>query len=288
MDDAFRQALIEGERMGSRYALAVPETALAGLTGQQLGRRAGSSLDFQDYREYQPGDDLRTIDWSVYGRTDRLTVKLFREEVNPHLDIVLDGSRSMNLEDTPKAGAALQVAGLLATAAINARCTKAAWLGGEGFRRAQNDSLPASAWDGIEFDSPRALPDAFVMLPPRFRRTGIRVLISDLFWSADPQAALRHLTEGSAATFVIQLVARADVTPPEHGNIRLLDSETGEVLEMYIDASVAQRYRDALRRHQEGWHEACRRAGARFVTVVAEELEDHLKRLEEIGLLVPA
>ena len=288
MDDAFRQALIEGERMGSRYALAVPETALAGLTGQQLGRRAGSSLDFQDYREYQPGDDLRTIDWSVYGRTDRLTVKLFREEVNPHLDIVLDGSRSMNLEDTPKAGAALQVAGLLAIAAINARCTKAAWLGGEGFRRAQNDSLPPSAWDGVEFDSPRALPDAFAMLPPRFRRTGIRVLISDLFWSADPQATLRHLTEGAAATFVIQLVARADVTPPEHGNIRLLDSESGEALEMYIDASVAQRYRDALRRHQEGWHAACRRAGARFVTVVAEELEDHLKRLEEIGLLVPA
>lgn len=288
MDEAFRQALIDGERTGSRYALAVPETALSGLTGQQLGRRAGTSLDFQDYREYQPGDDLRTIDWSVYGRTDRLTVKLFREEVNPHLDIVLDCSRSMNLEGTPKAAAVLRLAGLLATAATNARCTKAVWLGGDGFRRAHNDGLPASAWSGIEFSSARALTESFSMLPPRLRRTGIRVLISDLFWLEDPQATLRRLGEGAAASFVVQLVARADVTPPEHGNIRLQDSENGEVLEMYIDATVEQRYRDALRRHQQSWHEACRRTGARFTTVIAEELDNQLSLLEETGLLMPA
>lgn len=288
MNEAFRQALMDGERAGSRYALVVPETALSGLTGQQLGRRSGSSLDFQDYREYQPGDDLRTIDWNVYGRTDRLTVKLFREEVNPHLDIVLDCSRSMDLEDTGKAKAALRLAALLATAATNARCTKAVWLGGEGFRRAQNDGLPPSAWGGIEFNSPRQLNESFAILPPRLRRTGIRVLISDLFWLEDPQVTLRRLVEGSAATFVVQLVARADVTPPEHGNIRLVDSENGEALEMFIDATVEQRYRDALRRHERNWHDACRRSGARLVRVIAEELDDRLGALQELGLLAPA
>jgi uncharacterized protein (DUF58 family) len=252
MDPSHRQALRDGERIGARHALAVPETAMAGANGQQLGRRAGTSLDFQDYREYQPGDDLRTIDWNVYGRTDRLTVKLFREEVNPHLDIVLDCSRSMDLPETPKASAALTLAAMLGTAADNARCSKAVWLGADGFRRAMNDALPAAAWDGIDFMSPRSLTESFSILPPRLRRTGIRVLISDLFWLEDPMITLRRLGEAAASAFVIQLVARADVTAPELGNIRLVDSESGRSMEMFIDSTVEQRYRDAFRDGDRG------------------------------------
>ncbi len=288
MDPALREHLRSGEELGSRYRLVVPETALAGLAGQQLGRRAGSSVDFQDYREYQPGDDLRTIDWNVYARTDRLTVKLFREEVNPHLDLILDGSASMNLADSAKGQFALELAGILSTAAENARCTHAVWSAGEGFRRIENDNLRASAWDGIAFQSKRTLDESFAILPPRFRRSGIRVVLSDLFWMGNPQATIRRFAEGAAALFVVQVLGEADVTPPEHGNIHLVDSETGESLEMFIDAVVEKRYRDALRQHQESWHEACRKSGARFVTVVAERRGESLKLIEEIQLLMPA
>src|SRR5215467_4696943 len=124
MDPALRQALRDGEQLGSRYALQIPQVAASSVIGARLGRRAGSSIDFQDYREYQPGDDLRFIDWGIYARTDRLSVKLFREEVTPHLDLLLDGSRSMNLEQSRKAAAAAQLAALLATAAANAQCSQ--------------------------------------------------------------------------------------------------------------------------------------------------------------------
>lgn len=288
MDTRLRECLTRGEESGSRYALRVPETALAGLTGQQVGRRAGSSIDFQDYREYQPGDDLRTIDWNVYARTDKLTIKLFREEVNPHLDILLDCSQSMNLAETGKGTAALELAALLAMAADNAKCTHAVWTAGEGFRRAANDNLRPSAWDGIAYDSHRNIDEAFAILPPRLRRTGIRVLVSDLFWLGDPIATMRRLTEGCATAFVLQVVAADDLEPPEHGNIHLIDSESGESLEMFIDSMVEQRYRDAVSQHQQSWHEACRRTGAQFVTIVAEELDDMITRLEEIELLIPA
>lgn len=288
MDENFREHLIQGEELGSRYAIAVPEASLTGLTGQQVGRRAGSSIDFQDYREYQPGDDLRTIDWNVYARTDKLTIKLFREEVNPHVDLILDTSRSMALNDTLKPGGALRLAALLAGAAENAKCTHALWLAGEGFRRGMNDNLRPSAWDGIDFTGKRNVEESFAIMPPRLRRTGIRVLISDLFWPGNPMLTMRRVAENAAATFVIQLVAEADVTPPEHGNIHLIDSESGEDLEMFIDSMVEQRYRDSLRQHQQSWHEACRRSGAQFVTIVAEQLEDMLPRLEEIELLIPA
>lgn len=288
MQAAFREHLVRGEELGSRYALATPELALSGHSGQQLGRRAGNSIDFQDYREYQPGDDLRSIDWNVYARTDKLTIKLFREEVNPHLDIILDCSQSMNLAETEKGSCALRLAAMLGMAAENARFTHALWCGGEGFRRAENDNLRPSAWDGIEYHSNRNLDEAYAILPPRLRRAGMRVVISDLFWPGNPTTTMRRFSEGAATTIVIQVVAQADITPPEHGNIHLIDSESGESMQMFIDSMVEQRYRDTLKQHQESWDAACRGCGARFVTLTAEQFEDMLIRLEEIELLVPA
>src|ERR1022692_2809336 len=152
-------------RRKTRPPLRAPDSA---GRRQRLGRRAGSSIDFQDYREYQPGDDLRFIDWGIYARTDRLTVKLFREEVTPHLDLILDGSRSMNLENTAKANAVAQLAALLASSAGNAQCKQAVWLSGEGFQRLPNDTLTPPAWEKLELDSRRTPEQSFEILPPKF------------------------------------------------------------------------------------------------------------------------
>jgi len=288
MDSAIRQALRDGEKTGLRYALQIPQVAASGWTGTRSGRRAGSSIDFQDYREYQPGDDLRFIDWGIYARTDRLTVKLFREEVTPHLDLILDGSLSMNLADTAKANAAAQLAALLATAAANAQCTQAVWLSGEGFLRLPNDTLTPSAWDKLELESKRTPEQSFEILPPKFRRLGVRVFVSDLLWPGEPVQLLRRLREGAAALFVIQLLARDDANPPEHGNLRVVDSETGAESEIYIDSAVAKQYADNLAQLQQSWSDACRQCGAHMTTIVAEDLENSLSELESIQLLTPA
>jgi uncharacterized protein (DUF58 family) len=288
MDPAIQPALRAGEQLGLRYALQIPQVAASGWTGSRSGRRAGSSIDFQDYREYQPGDDLRFIDWGIYARTDRLTIKLFREEVTPHLDLILDGSRSMNLEDSAKAAAVAKLAALLATSAANAQCTQAVWLSGEGFRRLANDALVPSAWDQFELSSPRTPEQAFEISPPKFRRLGVRVFISDLLWPGEPLQLLRRLREGAAALFVIQLLARDDATPPEHGNRRVVDSETGAESEIYIDSAVAKQYADNLAQLQQSWADACRQCGAQITTLIAEDLETSLKELESIQLLAPA
>ena len=67
-----------------------------------------------DHREYQPGDDLRRLDWAAYARSDKMIVKLYRQEVCPHLDVVIDGSRSMALEGTQKLRAGVALAAALA------------------------------------------------------------------------------------------------------------------------------------------------------------------------------
>jgi len=286
MEPAVQQALREGEKLGLRYALQIPQVAASGIIGSRLGRRAGSSIDFQDYREYQPGDDLRFIDWGIYARSDRLSIKLFREEVTPHLDLVLDGSRSMNLEGKPVASAKL--AALLATAAANAQCSHAVWLSNEGFNRVANDTLPASAWEKIAHDSKRTPDQAFDILAPKLRRLGIRVFISDLLWPGNPLQTIRRLRDGAAMLFVIQLLAREDATPPEHGSVRLVDSETDEVTEIYIDSSTQKQYAANLAQLQQSWDDACRQSGAHMTTIIAEDLENSLAELEAVQLVIPA
>ncbi len=269
MTDEQRRHLNEGEKAGLRYRLGLPPRA-AGGPGTALGRRAGSSLEFRDYREYQPGDDLRHVDWNAYARSDQLTLKLFREEVTPHLDLVLDGSRSMALEGSAKEAAALGLAAFFASAAASSGHTHAAWLLGDRLAPVVNGTRAPSSWDGLSFvHGSRASAD---FLGAAWRPRGIRVLVSDLLWDVDPLLALRHLTERAALAIVVQVLAEADVSPPEGGSLRLVDSETEEVLEVHVDAVAVRHYRTALARHQEGWHQACRQTGAVFTTVVAESL----------------
>jgi uncharacterized protein (DUF58 family) len=238
------------------------------MSGATLGHRAGSSLEFKDHRAYEPGDDLRHIDWSAYARSDQLTVKLFREEVTPHLDVVLDCSRSMNLEGTKKSGAAVALAAFFATAAARGGYSHAAWLLADGVRQVPNGNRPPAHWDGIAFTH-RGAP---VERQPAWRPRGTRVLISDLFWLGDPLLTLRPFADGAAAAVVLHLLARADVEAPVGSSVRLVDSETDEIREIHVDVVVARRYADALARHQENWNNACRQVGATFIPLIAEDV----------------
>ncbi len=146
----WRQYSSEGERAGLRYALGLPRQAVGAL-GTALGQRAGSSLEFRDYRDYQPGDDLRHIDWSAYARSDQLSIRLYREEVNPHVDLVLDHSRSMDLEATSKGQASVGLAAFFAAAASNAGFSHSTWLLGEVLRPVEQGSSRPTLWSGFDF-----------------------------------------------------------------------------------------------------------------------------------------
>jgi uncharacterized protein (DUF58 family) len=286
-NDECRSYLIEGERAGMRYALEPPRTASAALAGLQLGREAGASLEFRDHRDYQPGDDLRRIDWSAFARSDRLTVKLYREEIGPHLDIILDGSRSMALEGAAKARAAIGLAAAFAVAAENAGYSHNAWLARARVEPVANGYNRPVLWQSPDLDFRGNPGESFTRTPPGFRRQGIRVLISDLLWLGEPAAALQILAHGASSLVVAQTLASADVNPPERGRVRLLDSETDERREIFIDDKAIRRYRDALARHQQNWHSACRQIGAVMVNVIAEELvaDWNLETLVKAGVL---
>ena len=272
MNEIYRQYLIDGERAGTRYALTAPRNVPFGAAGSQMGKRPGSSLEFIDHREYQPGDDLRRIDWGGFARSDKLTVKLYRDEVSPHLDVVIDGSVSMALEDSPKAQATLGLAAIFATAAANTGYSHTAWIAEDGCQRVGNGTDRPSIWEEIDFTHRGDLPTSFAKLPPSWRPFGLRVLISDLFWIGDPLTTLAQFAERATEVIVVQVLAEVDMNPAAHGNIRLVDSETDQVQEIFVDAAAEKRYRDALARHQESWHLAAKQIGAIMTTVVAEEI----------------
>jgi uncharacterized protein (DUF58 family) len=272
MTEAERGYLLDGERAGSRYVLGTPRRILRGRAGVHLGARTGSSLEFEEHREYEPGDDLRHIDWNIYARTDQLSIKLFHEEVSPHLDLVVDGSRSMALAESAKSRAALGLAALFATAAANAGFSHRFWRAADGCTALPGGTGRPALWQECGFDHVGSLGDAFARRPPAWRPRSVRVVLSDLFWLGDPLTLLAPAADQATALVIVQLLARADANPETLGNLKLQDVETGQLREIFVDDATLRRYRDALDRHRELWHLACRQVGGFFTTLIAEDV----------------
>jgi hypothetical protein len=178
----------------------------------------------------------------------------------------------MALEDSAKERASVALAALLVTAAANAGYSHAAWLMDSDFRLVPNGDAAPALWGDFELNHRGSPAEVLARGAPAWRPRGVRVLVSDLLWVGEPLLALKQFTEGASAAVVIQLLAEADVNPPEDGALRLVDAETDQVREIHVDAAIAQRYREGLARHQQNWHQACRATGAIFTTVVAETL----------------
>ncbi|MFO7907572.1 MAG: DUF58 domain-containing protein [Planctomycetota bacterium] len=290
MTDQITEDLLAGQQTGARYCLAAPRRAPQGTAGAQLGRLAGESMEFMDHREYQPGDDLRRLDWAAYGRSDKMIVKLYRQEVRPHLDLVIDGSRSMALPQSQKSRATWGLAAALCTAAGNAGQTHRAYLTGRGCRPIPGGTEIPAHWKHLSLDSDESPPESFQRLPPAWRPHGIRVILSDLLWLGEPRELLATLGARAAAVYVIQILASEDISPTQHGNLRLVDSESEAVEEVYLDAAAVARYCENIRRNRENWRRAARQTGAVFVSLAAEEICHHwdFSPLVEAGILTVA
>jgi hypothetical protein len=292
MNETYRRYLLEGQRAGIRYGIGMPHNIQRGLVGSRVGNRSGSSLEFMDHREYMPGDDIRRIDWNAFARSDRLSIKLFRDEVNPYVDIIIDCSRSMALPGSEKARATLGLAGLFAQAAQNSDYTFAAWRVGFTCEKVTNGTDQPILWEDIDFDCDISGEESFRRQLSPWRPRGIRVFLSDLFWQGVPAATLSILAEKASAVFVIQVLAESDVNPAGlrrarlgsakprqapprragRGNVRLYDWETAQTKDIFIDAVAEERYRQNLAHHQYNWSRGCRQLGVAMTTVVAEKI----------------
>lgn len=248
---------------GARFRLALPRTPIGGRVGERLGSGTGSSLEFQDYRSYEPGDDLRHVDWAAYARSELLAVRLYREEVAPRVDLVLDVSRSMGVtvEKLEAYGqlAALLACACVATAADSRVITTPA---------ADPDRLqrPEDIGRLLACDAPlSALEDAHLPL----RRRSLRVVVSDFLFPHDAELLVARLARESASLAIVQLTLREEADPVALGAARLVDVEGRGEIDLVVDDRAVHEYGARFNRLRQGLSRAARRMGARFVHVIA-------------------
>ena len=233
--------------------------------GERRSPRKGHSVEFCDYRAYGVGDDLRYVDWNVYGRLDRLHVKLFVDEEDLCLHLLVDASRSMDFGRPTKLAYAIRLAAALGfVGLVNLERVGVAVVRerlSEGWPPTRGRSQFPALLDflgGVRSAGATSLNDGLGHYAMRAREPGIAVLISDLM---DPQGfenGVRALLERRFEVHVVHLLDAAELNPTFGGDLRLQDSETGEVRELTVDGETLREYRQRLHQFLDRIEAFCR------------------------------
>jgi uncharacterized protein (DUF58 family) len=281
-------------RLLDRYALA--SRALSRTSGERLAREAGQSVEFHDYRPYQPGDELRAVDWRVYARTQRLMTRLFQAERTMDVHVLFDTSMSMAVGGKLEYGRT--VAQLLSYVAHRDSRAQVHTFHGEAGAAGQGRAGLASAWSLLEAARPRealSLPVAavrrFALTLPRVRGAGLVLVISDLFDPAPLRPALLALRARGLDAAFLQVVA-ADDLDPVPGRLELIDVESDA--RMLAGPEEVRAYRDAVQAFLRRTRAAAQQAGFAHVLLrvdadvrgIATEREA-FSALRRARLLVP-
>jgi len=254
-----------------RLRLPLRSRVWKGAAGEFLGAGVGSSLDFQDHRTYVPGDDPRHINWQAYARTGHYTMKLYREEVRPVVDVVLDASDSMFFEPV-KARRSAELFYFIVESARRAGASTAIHLvRGDATRLLPLDGIGSHRWlddlAGFPATDPAAPPD-LSRVP--LRANAIRVLISDLLFAGDPDPSLRLLAARHGSPVLMVPFSRDEATPDWEGNYEFVDAERKSHHPHRIEPSVLRRYKETYANHFALWKNACRRQQCTLARVAAE------------------
>jgi hypothetical protein len=255
------------------------------LPGERRSRRRGSSVEFDDYRDYVPGDDLRRIDWNVFARLDRFFIKLFREEEDQALHVVLDATASMDAGMPGKLIFGQQMAMALAWIGLAGRSRVIASIIGAPGRPPMQQLAPVRGRGSVRrvgaFLLDRAWPPegratagssdwigALRSLSLSRRGKGVMMLLSDFLIRGDWRQGLNYLgAGGSFDVHCMQILAPGELEPEREaagvviGDLRLMDVETGGGTEVTVSAPLLKRYKSRLAEHIESVHRACMARG---------------------------
>jgi len=247
--------------LAEQVRLPVRSRAWRGTAGAWQGLNQGSSIDFQDHRAYAPGDDPRHLDWAAYARTDHYTMKLFREEVSPRLDVALDVSRSMALTPEKEARSLELFALVLNTALQDGISLRIYALHSAGqWRRLETEAAVRLEALPI-FEKAEAKNGQLPLAEIPWRAGSLRVLISDLLVPQAPERELSNLSRDHGRAVILAPYLQAEAEPDWRGNLELHDCETKLVRQQRVEPYLLERYQKSYQRHFESWqHEARRRS----------------------------
>ncbi|MFO0900033.1 MAG: DUF58 domain-containing protein [Pirellulales bacterium] len=242
------------------------------MKGERRSRRKGQSVEFADFRNYVPGDDLRFIDWNLYARLDRLFLKMFLEEEDLHFYALIDDTGSMGFGEPTKLEYAKQLAAALGfVGLVKGDRVRIETISQPLARPSATYRGRASVWrmlnqlQAIEAQSQASLMQGVKNFCLRNRGKGIVILLSDLMDKQGYESALRYLVAQQMDVYLIQVLSAEELDPEVQGDLRLIDSEDADEAEITVSAPLLKRYKQTLAAFVEGAKEYCHRRGMHYL-----------------------
>jgi len=242
------------------------------LRGEHATRRLGRGMEFADYRQYQPGDDFRHIDWNIFSRLDRLFLRLFTAADDLSLHLLLDTSSSMALGEPPKfdyarkVAAALGFIGLSHLDRVTVTPFADALSSGPGvLRTKQHTARLFEFLQTLPCAGSTRMAASVNEFCRRSRGVGLVVLISDFLGEDAPLKALDTLRHRGHDVMSVQLLAEQDIEPPVDGPTLIVDSEDGTGLSASVDDHLRRAYVRRLRARLDSLEQHSRRHGLEYL-----------------------
>jgi uncharacterized protein (DUF58 family) len=264
------------------------------LQGERRSKRRGQSVEFADHRPYVSGDDLRFVDWNIYGRLDQLFMKLFLEELDLTVHIAVDCSSSMSLGDPSKELFAKKLAAALGYIGLvnNNRVTvsmfnegiksQLANMRGRNYLSQLAELLLSADCDGAgDFEtSCRHLANSRT-------GTGIMILLSDFMFKEGFESPMRRLVGRNYELYAIQVLSPQELEPDMTGDLKLLDIEDADTSEITISSALIKYYKRNLTAYCNEIKDFCTRRGSTYALAnTADSVESLvLNYLRKIRLL---
>jgi uncharacterized protein (DUF58 family) len=259
------------------YLALVSRRVFAGrLRAERRSKKTGSGIEFADHREYTAGDDFRYLDWNVYGRSGKLLLRLFEEEEDLSIYILLDCSRSMGFGDPPKFDHARKLAAAMAYVGL-ANLDRVAMI---AFSSQVEKQLPSSRGKGQIFkvfdflrgtksEGDTALADVAKVFTSQHKRRGIAIVISDLYDPDGFERGINAIRYQKYEPIVIHVTDPREADPGARGDVTLYDVETGETREVTLTQGMIDQYKKAHADWRKQIDDFCK---ARQVPYVAADI----------------
>ena len=263
------------------------------VKGERRSPRKGISVEFSDFRPYGIGDDLRYVDWNVYARLDRLYLKLFVDEEDLCLHLLVDASASMGfgapskLDHAARLVGALGFVGLVGLERVGVGVLRERMAEGFSPARGRSQVLPLMSFLGrLTPGGSTSLNEGLAAYALRSREAGLAVVISDLMDPAGYERGLKALLERRFDVHVIHVLAPDEMNPGFGGDLRLLDAETDELRDLTLDGEALRGYHQRLREFLERAEQFCRGNEIAYHRVVTETPVEEFMLRQLKGLLL--
>jgi uncharacterized protein (DUF58 family) len=283
-----------------QFQLLAARRAKSSAKGERRSRARGQSVEFADYRTYVHGDDFRYIDWNLYGRLEKLFLKLYEEERELPVRIFLDASESMTFGEPRKFDFARQVAAAIGYVALSGfdrvsvipfpdlgtdapagpatRIAELAARGGLRSVRGKKSAIPFFQNLGtLTAGGTANLNEALRRGALEARQAGVAVVLSDFLDPAGYESGLTALVGRGFQVDLVQILAPDELSPATFGDLRLVDSETGALQEVTFGRLRMKAYRQTVQNFMQRLREYCKARGMNFFTASSNtDLQDLL------------